>query len=302
MTLGAAPRVRRRDRVRRRGNAKRRFALLEHTSAQRESAFDVACAGGLGHIAHRMAGDLRIPEATGEVDSTPSGASGTPAHLPAPTDQSPPAIPDHTLLQPIAGGSYGEVWLARSTLGTWRAVKMVHRRSFDHDRPYEREFAGLQRYEPVSRSHEHLVDVLQVGRNDAVGYFYYVMEVADAIGSSKGEGRSSKDEVRRAKVEGRRSKVERRSPKGGKTGLRRPKRPSRPRRASGRWTSNFGLRNSNFGLRNQDFALRPSTNPAPYSTTCALAAACLSRNAYASAWRSPPPWPTCTATAWFIAT
>ncbi|MBE7499221.1 MAG: protein kinase [Verrucomicrobiales bacterium] len=212
-----------------------------------------------------MAGDLRIPEATGEVDSTPSGASGTPAHLPAPTDQSPPAIPDHTLLQPIAGGSYGEVWLARSTLGTWRAVKMVHRRSFDHDRPYEREFAGLQRYEPVSRSHEHLVDVLQVGRNDAVGYFYYVMEVADAIGSSKGEGRSSKDEVRRANFEGRssmgevrRAKVEGRKTKseGREDGASKTE-ASLPAEAGER-ALDLELRTSKLELRTSKSGLRPS--------------------------------------------
>src|SRR5207249_4149247 len=46
-------------------------------------------------------------------------------------------------------------------------------------RPFEREFKGIQKFEPISRSHDGLVDILQVGRDDAAGYFYYVMELAD---------------------------------------------------------------------------------------------------------------------------
>jgi WD40 repeat protein len=69
-------------------------------------------------------------------------------------------------------------------MGAPRAVKVVWRRQFDSDRPYEREFAGIQRYEPVSRSADGLVHVLHVGRNDAAGYFYYVMELADAANPS----------------------------------------------------------------------------------------------------------------------
>lgn len=92
-----------------------------------------------------------------------------------------PHIPDHELLRPIGRGSYGAVWLARTTLGTFRAVKIVHRDAFDSARPYEREFSGIQRFEPVSRSHEGLVDILQVGRNDGAECFYYVMELADAV-------------------------------------------------------------------------------------------------------------------------
>ncbi len=91
--------------------------------------------------------------------------------------RAPPQIPDHELIRKIGGGSYGEVWLARSIMGTYRAVKVVYRESFDHDRPFEREFNGIQRFEPISRSHESQVDILHVGRNE--GYFYYVMELAD---------------------------------------------------------------------------------------------------------------------------
>jgi serine/threonine protein kinase len=91
----------------------------------------------------------------------------------------PPLVPGHRLLRQIAHGSYGEIWLARTELGAYRAVKIIRRANFTNAKPYDREFAGIQRYEPVSREHEGLVDVLQVGRDEAAGYFYYVMELAD---------------------------------------------------------------------------------------------------------------------------
>jgi WD40 repeat protein len=100
-----------------------------------------------------------------------------PADLPL----EPPSIPDHTLLRCIGEGAHGEVWLARNALGTLRAVKIVYRAWFTEDRPYDREFEGILKYEPISRTHENLVQVLHVGRNDTAGCFYYVMELADAV-------------------------------------------------------------------------------------------------------------------------
>ncbi|MHC1765690.1 MAG: WD40 repeat domain-containing serine/threonine protein kinase [Verrucomicrobiia bacterium] len=88
-----------------------------------------------------------------------------------------PEIPDHQLLRRIGRGAYGEVWLARSVTGAFRAVKIVSRAAFEHDRPFEREFEGILKFEPISRKHESQVDILHVGRGD--GYFYYVMELAD---------------------------------------------------------------------------------------------------------------------------
>ncbi len=87
-------------------------------------------------------------------------------------------VPDHELVSVIGRGSYGEVWLARNVMGARRAVKIVRRDSFESDRPYLRELDGIRQFEPLSRTHEGLVDVLHVGsRSD---YFYYVMELADA--------------------------------------------------------------------------------------------------------------------------
>jgi hypothetical protein len=97
----------------------------------------------------------------------------------------PPQIPDHELLRRIGLGSYGEVWLARSVMGTYRAVKVVYRDRFENERPFEREYSGIQKFEPISRSHEGLVDIRQIGRNDQDGYFYYVMELADGAEMTK---------------------------------------------------------------------------------------------------------------------
>lgn len=90
-----------------------------------------------------------------------------------------PAIPDHELLRRIGQGSYGEVWLARNVLGDYRAVKVVYRRTFESERPFNREFEGIKRFEPISRSHESQVQILHVGRAADDSSFYYIMELAD---------------------------------------------------------------------------------------------------------------------------
>ena len=91
----------------------------------------------------------------------------------------PGEIPDHELIRCIGRGSYGTVWLARNVIGSWRAVKVVRRDLFTEIGPFEREFAGIQRFEPVSRTHAGLVSILHVGRKKSGDCFYYVMEVAD---------------------------------------------------------------------------------------------------------------------------
>ena len=116
----------------------------------------------------------------GDPAKPPSSAGPTPSTTRGPLFAGgPPDIPDHELLRCIGRGAYGEVWLARNVMGTYRAVKVVYRRTFEHDRPYEREFTGIRRFEPVSRKHHSQVDILHVGRDNERGYFYYVMELAD---------------------------------------------------------------------------------------------------------------------------
>ena len=104
-----------------------------------------------------------------------------------------PRIPDHQLLRRIGEGAYGQVWLAENVMGTFRAVKVVYRDNFTDDRPYEREFAGIKAFEPVSRSSESLMNILQVGRNDQEDYFYYVMELADDAGQNAEVGGQDPD-------------------------------------------------------------------------------------------------------------
>lgn len=101
------------------------------------------------------------------------GADPTPWHPAA------LSIPDYELLTRIGEGSYGEVWLARSVIGTFCAIKFIFRRRFPSERPYLQEFNGIRRYEPVSRTHPGLVQVLHVGRGANDDFFYYVMEAAD---------------------------------------------------------------------------------------------------------------------------
>ncbi|HEX3855872.1 MAG TPA: serine/threonine-protein kinase [Verrucomicrobiae bacterium] len=105
-------------------------------------------------------------------DSTPTPLSDPRAHIP-PTDM------DYELIRLIGRGGYGEVWLVRDKSGNYRACKVVYRESFQNDRPYEREYEGICKFEPVSRAAENQIKILHVGRRDAAGYFYYIMELAD---------------------------------------------------------------------------------------------------------------------------
>jgi CHASE2 domain-containing sensor protein len=116
------------------------------------------------------------------------------AAAPTPAAGAPSPVPDQILLKQIGRGGYGEVWLARNAVGLLHAVKIVHRRAFTSDVPYEREFKGIERFMPVSRSHPGLVQILHVGRNDAAGCFYYVMELADDAAGERGQGGKGAEE------------------------------------------------------------------------------------------------------------
>jgi hypothetical protein len=62
-----------------------------------------------------------------------------------------PIIPDHELLRVIGRGAYGEIWLARTVIGAFRAVKVVYRSTFESERAFLREFEGMSAFEPISR-------------------------------------------------------------------------------------------------------------------------------------------------------
>jgi hypothetical protein len=124
-----------------------------------------------GHF-HRLKFQKEVLERTLEETTRLAAATRT-------AQKSGLAIPDHTLVRLVGKGAYGEVWLARNAIGVFHAVKIVRRQAFPRDEPYEREFHGIQKFMPISRSHPGLVHVLHVGRNDEAGFFFCIMEAAD---------------------------------------------------------------------------------------------------------------------------
>ena len=92
-----------------------------------------------------------------------------------------PKVPGYELLRSVGSGSYGEVWLAKNVLGTFRAVKVVYRSNFSGPRPFDREFEGLRNFEPISQKHSGWVSILHVGKGNKGDFFYYVMDAADDV-------------------------------------------------------------------------------------------------------------------------
>jgi CHASE2 domain-containing sensor protein len=144
------------------------WSLLSHTRALRQEK---------EHLEQTLTQTLQQVEETRKEQAKKAAGE---AILPA--KASPDAassVADHTLVRQVGKGGYGEVWLARNAIGLHHVVKMVHRRDFNDDGPYEREFRGIQKFMPISRSHPGFVHILHVGRNDERGFFYYIMEPGD---------------------------------------------------------------------------------------------------------------------------
>jgi len=83
---------------------------------------------------------------------------------------------------PFGEGAYGKVWLARNAIGQWQALKAVYVSKFGKSTaPYEREFRGITNFKPLSELHPGLLRIDFVSRKKIEGYFYYVMELGDAL-------------------------------------------------------------------------------------------------------------------------
>src|SRR3954449_5567435 len=101
--------------------------------------------------------------------------------MPIAAERERPRVPNHELVRVIGRGAYGEIWMARSLTGAMRAVKIVDQRTFESESSFQREFEGMARFEPISRSDSGFVDILHVGRDEGGHFFYYVMELADDV-------------------------------------------------------------------------------------------------------------------------
>ena len=110
-----------------------------------------------------------LSETTKLVELTKATAAQKPVSL----------VPDHSLVRLVGRGAYGEVWLARNVIGAYHVVKLIRRRGFPSDEPYEREFRGIQKFMPISRTHAGFVHILHVGRNDDEKFYYCIMEAGD---------------------------------------------------------------------------------------------------------------------------
>jgi CHASE2 domain-containing sensor protein len=93
-----------------------------------------------------------------------------------------PDSDDYEIFHALGEGSFGKVWLARNAVNQWQALKAVYLAKFgSNTKPYEREFNGIRRYKPISDKHPGLLRIDFVSTKKKQGYFYYVMELGDAL-------------------------------------------------------------------------------------------------------------------------
>lgn len=83
------------------------------------------------------------------------------------------------MIRCVGRGSFGEVWLCRDIVGVFRAIKIIGRDQGEGPKPSEREFAGLAAFSKVTVGSNHQLNILHIGKDDARGLLYYVMELAD---------------------------------------------------------------------------------------------------------------------------
>ncbi len=140
------------------------FLAVQWTRVKSDDALP-AFAGQVGRLLQRLSGSV-MP-------------SGVPRADPGVRGDRPPLIPDFELLRIIGRGAYGDVWLARGLTGIYRAIKLVWRDRFPNAEPFEREFKGLRQFMAMELPEAGQLALLHVGQNEAAGFFYYVMELAD---------------------------------------------------------------------------------------------------------------------------
>jgi CHASE2 domain-containing sensor protein len=136
-------------------------------------AIQIPCALAWSAIAHTKG----LAQETAELQRQLATATKAASRLP-PVPRM-PVIPDYTLLRCVGSGAYGDVWLARDLVGNFRAVKAIYRNRFPREDPIEREFHGIERFSPISRTHPGWVDILHIGRMGLEEGFYYIMEAGD---------------------------------------------------------------------------------------------------------------------------
>lgn len=92
----------------------------------------------------------------------------------------PPAVKGYTLLRKIGEGAFGVVWLAKNDLTrVYRAIKAVYHTGHEGHVLYDNELTGVIAYDRVCLGYDGFIRVLEVGRDEARGCFFYVMEIAD---------------------------------------------------------------------------------------------------------------------------
>ena len=146
-------------------------------------AVQIPCALGWSVLAYTKKLESTVEDIEEELSSLKDSTKPAPAPplmpLPPSVEGDTP-IPTHTLLKRIGEGGFGEVWLAKNQVGIFHAVKTVRLSKFGNNAdPYEREFHGVEKFMPISKDHPNFVQILQVGRRDDKGFFYYVMEAGD---------------------------------------------------------------------------------------------------------------------------
>jgi len=124
-------------------------------------------------------------QGAGSRKRDPSGGSPEDGGRRSEVGDEAPVVPDYEMVRKVGSGAYGDVWLARGVTGIYRAVKVVWRERFEDAEPFEREFRGLKEFAAISLKVEGQMALLHIGRNDAAGFFYYVMELADDAQSGR---------------------------------------------------------------------------------------------------------------------